>query len=91
MRSVIGVAVATVLASAVAAQTGPAVGGTPQGAVASAPPPAAKLRCKRYVETGSLARMTRVCHTAAEWDQLQRQGRVQGEAYQQSGAPPRID
>lgn len=34
-----------------------------------------KLRCKRYVETGTLAKIRKECHTEAEWDLLLRQGK----------------
>ncbi len=34
-----------------------------------------KLRCKRYVETGTLAKIRKECHTKADWDLLLRQGK----------------
>jgi len=38
-------------------------------------PPAEKVRCKRYTETGSLAKTRKECHTEAEWQQLAIAGR----------------
>ena len=37
--------------------------------------PEEKLVCKRYVETGSLAKMVKECHTAANWQRMAIAGR----------------
>ena len=36
-----------------------------------------RLVCKRYVETGSLAKMRKECHTKADWQKLAVAGRDQ--------------
>lgn len=76
--------IAACFAPVAIAQTAPRATATPA-------PTGDKLRCKRFVETGNLAKSTRVCHTAVEWDRLQRQGRAQTESMQQPGAPPRAN
>lgn len=52
-------------------------------AAASAPPPAPnpadKIVCRRILETGSLVKGQRVCHTRAEWARLADLGRRDAE------------
>ncbi len=61
--------VAMLVAGAASAGTLPAPSAPPKIAAAD------KIRCKRYVETGSLARVREECHTAAVWQQLALIGR----------------
>ncbi len=63
----------TLLAPAAFADTAPtAAPVAAKDATAQAQP---KLRCKRYTEIGSLAKVRKECHTDAEWQQLAAQGR----------------
>lgn len=59
------------LAPAAFADTAPAAAPVVAKDAAAQP----KLRCKRYTETGSLAKVRKECHTDAEWQQLALQGR----------------
>ena len=67
------------------------------GASAAPATPAAadsgKVRCKRQVETGSLVKARKECHTEAEWEALRRQARedrdrLQGPGYDSSNVTP---
>ena len=63
----------TALALAMLADTAtaaPAASATPPTAK-----PADKKICKRFLETGSLMMVKKVCHTNAEWDLLAEQAR----------------
>lgn len=57
-----------------------AVGMATIGSADTAPPvrtlpvAAEKPKCKSYVETGSLARMRKECHTRADWERLNWEG-----------------
>jgi hypothetical protein len=59
---------AAVLAQAESAPTPAPIGGTQA-------PVEEKVRCKRYTETGSLAKTRKECHTEKEWRQLADNGR----------------
>ena len=57
-------------------------------AAAEAPPPAKpaeKVRCKREVETGSLVKVRKECHTEAEWQAVYRQAREDRDRLQGPG------
>ncbi|MGI4732438.1 MAG: hypothetical protein ACRYFW_11910 [Janthinobacterium lividum] len=61
-------------------------------AAQTAPKPAAasdKTKCKSHVETGTLAKMVRECHTPAEWQRMAEQQRGSVEAYRQAAASSR--
>lgn len=62
------IAALSVATTAASAQTAP-----PSEQAAAAPEE--KVRCKRYTETGSLAKVRKECHTDAEWQQLAIAGR----------------
>lgn len=69
VRSLLGMCLAGIVAipmPALAQQTE----ATPAPATQAAPAPAEKVRCKRYVETGTLAKMHKECHTEAEWQRV---------------------
>ena len=61
------------------------IGSTALFAAAAAPAPAAeprpqdKIICRRYLETGSLVKSTKVCHTRAEWTRLSENARRDAE------------
>ena len=48
----------------------------PEQAATQAKPVAEKKVCRRYEETGSRVRATRVCHTASEWVEIDDQQRA---------------
>jgi hypothetical protein len=43
-----------------------------------------KVRCKRIGETGSLAKVTKVCRTDREWRQLREEAQREGDTLQQN-------
>ena len=62
----------------------PAWADVPTSPVSDVPnSPAEKVKCRRYVETGSLARVREECHSARIWQQLALQG--QRDAYSMLG------
>ena len=63
---------------------------------AAAPSPQApgkpQLKCRRQVETGTLARVRKICHTREEWRQLYGNGRDATADMQRPGvAPPAVN
>ena len=58
--------VVSVVVAALLAASSPAGGAN--APVARDAPSATKVRCKRELETGTLAKFTKICHTEAEWD-----------------------
>ena len=75
MRSLAFAAIA--IATAAGAQQAPP-------APAPANPPVEKVRCHTRVETGSLARTVKECHTPSEWQRIANQGRDDAEYYRQT-------
>lgn len=65
MRALALAALMTTIAAPALAQTAAPAATTPAAAAA-----ADKVRCKRYTETGSLAKVRKECHTEAEWRRL---------------------
>lgn len=59
-----------------------ALQGATAPAASQAPAPAAtgadKLICKRFAETGSFVRKTKVCRSKAEWNRLEEAAREEG-------------
>ena len=64
-----------------------------QGAPAPVPTAAAKVDagqqkiCRKYVETGSLVRTTKVCRTRAEWRQSEEEAKAEGRQMQNNPNP----
>lgn len=86
LKSIVIAAAAFAIAAPVGAQTPPA---------AQAPAPAAskdkdpnRLICERQEEIGSRLGGTRVCHTAAQWDELRKASRQQVEDWQRQNTDP---
>lgn len=52
------------------------------------PKPQDKVTCRRYLETGSLIKGTKVCHTRREWARLNDEARQDTEAMQQMKNAP---
>lgn len=65
-------------AGAAAAQQPPAPPATPPAATppAATPDPMDKMVCRRLVETGSLVRAKRECHTKRQWAYLDEQNQT---------------
>ncbi len=67
MRSdltLIGLAAATMLATIAGAAETPA---TPTATVTATPDPMQQMVCRKDLETGSLVRTKKTCHTRAQW------------------------
>ena len=47
----------------------------------TAPDPQNKIICRRYLETGSLVKSTKVCHTRAEWARVYEAARRDSEEF----------
>ena len=86
LKSIVIAAAALGVGAPVAAQTPP---------LAPAPAPAApkakdpnRIICERQEEIGSRLGGTKVCHTAAQWDEIRRAGRQQAEDWQRQNTDP---
>jgi len=56
--------------------------------VVQTPKPQDKIICKRYLETGSLVKSTKVCHTRREWSRLNDEARKDAEDMQHMTSAP---
>lgn len=74
--------VAAILSSTAVSATPPAPAVAAQAPVA----PADKIRCKRYTETGSLAHVTKECHTEKEWHDIAESARRNTTQFMDNGA-----
>jgi invasion protein IalB len=78
---------AVALAVPASAQTAPAASGAPAASADKAKDPN-RIICERQEEIGSRLGGSKVCHTAAEWDQLRRANREQVEDWQRQLTNP---
>lgn len=85
LKSIVIAAAAFAIAAPVAAQTPP-----PAQAPAAAPKAKDPNRiiCERQEEIGSRLGGTKVCHTAAQWDEIRKSSREQVENWQRQNTDP---
>ncbi|TXC70204.1 hypothetical protein FSB78_04025 [Sphingomonas ginsenosidivorax] len=55
---------------------------------AAAPVPVPATKCRRSVETGTLARVRKVCHTVQDWRRIDGNGRDTTAEMQRPGVSP---
>ena len=60
---------------------------TPVPAAAAKANPAEQKVCRKYVETGSLVRVTKVCRTRAEWRRTEEDAKAEGLQMQNNPNP----
>jgi hypothetical protein len=86
LKSIVISAAALVIAAPVAAQT-PSGGQEPAPAASKAKDPN-RIICEREEEIGSRLGGTKVCRTAAQWDELRKASRQQVEDWQRQNTDP---
>ncbi|MGN6058396.1 MAG: hypothetical protein ACTHOI_07410 [Sphingomicrobium sp.] len=85
LKSIVIVAATFAIAAPVGAQTPPAQ--TPAPAASKDKDPN-RLICERQEEIGSRLGGKKVCHTAAQWDELRKSSRQQVEDWQRQNTDP---
>ena len=85
LKSIVIAAAAFAIAAPVAAQTPPVQ--VPAPATPKAKDPN-RIICERQEEIGSRLGGTKVCHTAAQWDEIRRASREQAEGWQRQNTDP---
>jgi hypothetical protein len=90
MRSLRLLLTASIMILPAAASTQTAAGQAASASATATGPVDAKVRCKRYTITGSLAQVRKECHTEAEWRQLAEANRSELRNMVNRGAAPGV-
>ena len=85
LKSIVIAAAAFAIAAPAGAQTAPAQAPAPAASKDKDPN---RVICERQEEIGSRLGGTKVCHTAAQWDELRKASRQQVEDWQRQNTDP---